>query len=256
MPEIPPNYVQYPRATRANDPYYRAPGVYIESIVDAWKLVKSDLATWIAATLVSLVLGGIIYVVMFIVILALLYQGNVDQMVAANGRNDLRPNLVSIPFGALTSIVQYGLMSLGVRKIRGESTGIGDIFYPWKKFAPLFVLLLAIQVLITIGLMLCLVPGVYAAGVTALAPLILIFGGDDPIDALMTSYNAMRGYGFHMFGLLLVLGIVILFGACACGVGLLFAIPVYAATIALHYHYFFPPVDDTQQVVDYSSPTA
>ncbi len=56
-----PDFSNYPRTNaQGGSPYQRPPGVYFDSIGQAWELVKRDLATWLAAILVAGVIGGIV----------------------------------------------------------------------------------------------------------------------------------------------------------------------------------------------------
>jgi len=248
MDAPPPQFANYPRPSGPGgpgypSPFWRPPGVYIEVISDAWRLVTQDLAIWICTSLVLFVLQLILN---FGTNLAV--YGSITMVARSpvfNWGSYWTALGLQLTGGMLLAVIQPGMMLMAVRKARGEQIQIGDMFAGYRRFFPVLGTLFLQGLAIVIGFVFCIVPGIFLAGAFALAPLIALDQGVDPIEAMTRSYKTVGSDAWLMFCVLLLAGLIAAVGVCACGIGYLITLPMYIASVGLSYHYLFPPAAPT-----------
>lgn len=129
-----------------------------------------------------------------------------------------------------------GLDYMILRRIRGESVQIGDVFAGFNRaFLDLTMAGLVKWLLTTIGLVLCILPGIYlAVGYLFALPLVI----DKKMEfwtAMEVSRRVVHEHWWATFGLAIVLILIALAGFLVCGVGAVISVPV--ASTALMYVY-------------------
>lgn len=108
---------------------------------------------------------------------------------------------------------------------RGEETEVRDFFRAFDKFLPMFVIHIVLALIIAIGFILLILPGICFTVVFIFAYQFVYFG-DVPVgDALRLSRKTVSGNFGQIFLLCLVLLGINLLGAMAFFVGLLLTIP-------------------------------
>ncbi len=147
-----------------------------------------------------------------------------------------------IPYlGALISLVVGGPMSGGLylfllKKIRKQPAEFGDIFLGFSTaFVPLMLGYIVSGLLSGIGVLFCIIPGVYL-GVAWMFTLALII--DKKLDfwpAMELSRKVVTRHWWQLFGLVLVLGLLTFVGFLACCVGVF--VTGTLASIAFMYAY-------------------
>ena len=245
MADAPPPYASYPRQNYQTSPYGRPPGVYIEAIGDAWNLVKSDLTTWVAASLIFFVVAGAMYAVTLALVVFLLLGGNMfatlptetGEMIAYQ----LKSLVLSLPLVAVLHTLIAGLQVMGVRQASGQAINPGMVFQAFPRLLPILGVTVLMQIAITLGAMACIVPAFFLTGAFALAPMICVMQGKGAIESMSLSFKTLGNGSWMMFLVYFIASIAASLGVCACGFGLLVTLPLFAVTIGLHYYYFFPP---------------
>ncbi len=240
MAEIPPyngpgGYSNYPRFEYNQDPYGRPPGVYFDSIGRAWTLVQANLATWVLSMVIvfALYYGSIICLELFV------FGG----MITAGSRATALPLAIfpiAIVIGCVFQILLTGLMHMGLKQARNEQIGIGDIFSAFPQSVSVVIGMFVTSLIITVGIFLCIVPGLWLSGIFAFVPLLIADKNLTPIEALQLSYDTLKPHAWSLFALVFLSGLVGSLGGCLCGIGLLFTYPIYFVTIGISYNYFFP----------------
>jgi uncharacterized membrane protein len=133
-------------------------------------------------------------------------------------------------------VLMGGLDYMFLRRIRGEAVQIGDVFAGFN----LALLNLAMAglvkwLLVSLGLILCILPGIYlAVGYVFALPLVV----DKQMEfwpAMEVSRLVVHEHWWSIFALVIVLALVVLAGALVCGVGVLVSAPL--ATAAFMYVY-------------------
>lgn len=133
-----------------------------------------------------------------------------------------------------------GLAYVFTRRIRGENPQVGDAFNGFTlAFLQLGLGGLVSLILISIGLLLCVLPGIYLAiGYTFAVPLII----DKKYDfwtAMEVSRRVVNRQWWTLFGLALVLFLLNVIGVLACLVGCIVTAPLTVAAIQYAYEDVF-----------------
>ena len=135
------------------------------------------------------------------------------------------------------NVVLGGGLGLGLLKIiRGEEAPIGVLFSGIGKVVPLVVATVISAVLVTIGLILLVIPGI-VAGLGLSQALFLVMDRDlDGVAAVKASWAMMKGYKLSLLILELVILVMVLVSLIPLGLGLFVSIPVAALASAAFYN--------------------
>jgi len=167
----------------------------------SWHLVRDNFLLLAGATALTLGIGGVLWFV---------------------------PAL-GIPAAAFLALVfQGGLQWLFLKRVRGEPADIGDVFAGFSlAFVPLLLAGIVVHVLVGIGLLLCIVPGVYLFVAWRLfVPLLILDRKLEFWPAMELSRRVVTRHWWLYFGLILLAMVVGLLGALGCFVGILFTLPI------------------------------
>ena len=107
----------------------------------------------------------------------------------------------------------------------GKPVSIGSFFKP-RNLGPVFLTALLVGVGVSIGSVLCIIPGLIFAFLTQFAIAFVIDRSLSPIDAIKASIATARSNVGSALISFLVQYAIILVGELLCGVGLLVAMPV------------------------------
>ena len=246
MAQIPPNWSNYyrpPGQWGPGGPLPPGPAeVTIDAIGIAWNITKSDFGLWVPTVFLVIVINYAVSLP-FNFATNLLVYGSIfpfnpsfeQQMVA------LGVSLIgSVIIQAVTYALHAGMMNMGLKKLEGAPTGVADLFSAFPKFLQLFAAGFLVGLVTGVGFVLLIVPGLYLMGALSLTPLLVVRQNLGPIDAMQRSMEIMKGgRAFAMFGVMFVAGLCSALGACACGIGMLFTLPIFYCTVAVTYYNFF-----------------
>ena len=142
----------------------------------------------------------------------------------------------------ISMVVVGGLYLFFIRSIRGENVEIGDVFAGFSlAFANLALAGLMTWLLTTIGLLLCILPGIYLAVGYVFVPPLVIDKKMEFWPAMEVSRQVVQRHWWSMFGLLIVLALLVIAGFIACIVGAIIAIPIATAALMYTYEDLFGP---------------
>src|ERR1700730_13715011 len=133
---------------------------------------------------------------------------------------------------AVGIVLLGGLDYVFIRRIRGEVVQVGDVFAGFNlAFLHLTLAGLVKWLLTSLGLVLCILPGIYlGVGYVFALPLVI----DKKMEfwpAMEVSRRVMHHHWWSTFGLVIVLGLIAFVGFLACLVGALVTIPVASASL-------------------------
>jgi tetratricopeptide (TPR) repeat protein len=141
--------------------------------------------------------------------------------------------------GWMVSFIHYpllfGFVAVSARLIKGQGVLFRDFFEGFHFLVTLLLLGMVTQVLVVLGLLLLVVPGVYLMVGLMLAPWFVLDRRVGFWEALNLSRRAVQPHWFELFGLLLLIILINLLGALALGLGLLVTIPVSWCAITAAY---------------------
>ncbi len=133
-----------------------------------------------------------------------------------------------------------GMYLLCLKLIRGQRAEFGDAFAGFTQaFLPLFLAGLVMWLLETLGLALCILPGIYLAVAWLFAFPLVIDRKLDFWPAMEASRQVVTKHWWILFGLILAGAGVCLLGLLACCVGVYVAQPVVLAALAYAYEDVF-----------------
>ncbi len=133
-----------------------------------------------------------------------------------------------------------GLDYMFLRRIRGEEVQIGDVFAGFNMaLLDLTMAGLVKWLLTSIGLVLCILPGIYlAVGYVFALPLVI----DKKMEfwtAMEVSRRVVHEHWWSAFALAIVLALVAFSGFLVCGVGEIITIPLASAALMYVYEDLF-----------------
>jgi hypothetical protein len=133
-----------------------------------------------------------------------------------------------------------GLDYMFIRRIRGEEVQIGDLFAGFNRaLLNLTMAGLVKWLLTTIGLILCVLPGIYLAVGYAFALPLAIDKEMEFWTAMEVSRRVVHEHWWSTFALVIVVALVALAGFLVCGVGEIITIPIASAALMYVYEDLF-----------------
>jgi uncharacterized membrane protein len=124
--------------------------------------------------------------------------------------------------------------------MRGDAPAVGDAFAGFSiAFLQLGLGGLVSSLLTGVGILLCIIPGIYLAVGYAFTLPLIIDKGYDFWTAMEVSRRVVHQQWFTIFGLGIVAVLICLAGILACLVGLLIAAPVAIASMMYAYEDIF-----------------
>lgn len=132
----------------------------------------------------------------------------------------------SISAGLLAGPMIVGYMRMIEREARGEAVQIGDIFRGFDDFVPGFVAGLISSLVVSLGFMLCFIPGLLIMALPPVALYLVARGERDGVAAFNQAWSLVTKNLGSAFVATLVLGIVGSLGFLICGVGALLTLPL------------------------------
>lgn len=190
-----------------------------EVLSEAWKLKDGFKGTYWGALLIYVVISMIL--------------SGVFQFVA--GDSDIMGFITQVLFVLITYPLWVGLMMIAIKRSVGTPTAASMVFDYYPKTIPIFLTYLLMVVMVVIGLVLLVLPGIYLMFAYALAlPLV----GDKnigPWEALEASRKALTPCWFRFFGLGLIGAAVLVVSAIPLGLGWIWTLPFLGLAMAIVY---------------------
>ncbi|HEY4540019.1 MAG TPA: hypothetical protein VIG94_08435 [Faecalibacter sp.] len=157
------------------------------------------------------------------------------------GISTFATNLIS----AFLYPIIYSIYVMAYKYDHMQKVSFDDIFIHYKngKFLNLFLITIILQILTSIGFVLCIVPGFILSSMWLLSVPLIIFADADVKEALDKSMKlAFKDFGSFLLLFLSFIGIGIvcaIFGIVLCCVGLLFTMPLfYVIVVVLMYSFY------------------
>ncbi|MEW6269565.1 MAG: hypothetical protein AB1689_09750 [Thermodesulfobacteriota bacterium] len=118
--------------------------------------------------------------------------------------------------------VSFGGMYAFLRAARGDTPQVGDLFVPFQRsYAQAVLASLLVSVLVAIGMVLLIVPGVIAAVRLAWVPYLVVDERMDAAASIRESWERTRGYGWTIFAIFLIAIPLVLIGLVLLVVGVI-----------------------------------
>jgi len=136
----------------------------------------------------------------------------------------------------LVGPIDYGVSFANLKAARGDRLEIKDMFEVFKNYVNAVLAGLLVGVIVIIGLVLLIVPGIIFACKLAFTPYLVVDRKMEVIEAVKESWRMTGGYSWKVF-LIGLLAIPISIAGLICfGVGIIFAIMWIRLAFASLYH--------------------
>ena len=142
--------------------------------------------------------------------------------------------IVSLAVTILSFALQYGIVRASLAITRGEEPTVANA-WDMAQFGPYIVATILQSLLIFVGLILCVIPGIVLAFLTIFTPYFVIDQNMAPVDAIKASINLVTKNAGTLILFILLAFVVYFLGALVCLIGLLVSIPVVLIATAYTY---------------------
>lgn len=142
---------------------------------------------------------------------------------------------------ALSYVFVGGLDWMFLKLARGQRAEVGDAFAGFNlAFGPLALFSLVAQLLVALGIVCCILPGIYLAVCWMFfTPLIILDKRLDFWQAMELARKVVTRHWWQVFGFALVCGLIGLCGVLLCGIGIFIALPIIKAATVYAYEDIF-----------------
>lgn len=195
----------------------------------AWDIVKLHWVPLVFATLIAGGAGGLPQQI------SAVYRG-----VALHGEFDFTDPIFSTLFSigslvglALQAFFQVGLVRLNLAAARGQTPELSQVFSGGSRFLPMLGAMLLHMILVSVGMMLLVVPGIVLLLGLGMYPYFVVEREMAPVEALKASWELTTGHKGKLFVLGLYAFGVALLGFVACCVGVLASAAVISVAQAM-----------------------
>jgi len=139
----------------------------------------------------------------------------------------------------LSGIMTAGILLIAIRKIGNQPFSWKMVFSGFKKFGSLLLLFIIETIMVLIGFLLLVLPGIYLSiGYMLAIPLVMV-RGMSPWQALETSRKAIHTRWWTVFFSLIAMSLLMTISAIPLGLGLIWTVPMFVVLIGILYYHFF-----------------
>ena len=147
--------------------------------------------------------------------------------------------LQNIVMTAVTVPVGAGIFMLGLQRAQGGQLSAGSVMGYYHKVLPLLMTTILMYVMIFIGFLLLVLPGIYLAIAYYMAVPLVVEKDLSPWEALETSRKAVSKRWFSVWGLFMVLGAINFVATIPLGIGLIWTLPLTVISFGILYRNMF-----------------
>jgi uncharacterized membrane protein len=174
--------------------------------------------------------------VLFLAMLGLTFILGVEPLAERNPAVSL---IIQLVLALIVYPMSAGILMMGIHQVSGKPVSIGMMFGYFDQTLRLFLLYIVMMIMVTIGFILLILPGIYLAVAYAMALPLLIEKKMGVWEALETSRKALSKRWFTVFGLFILLGILVALSALPLGIGLIWTIPLSVTVMGVVYKTVF-----------------
>ena len=181
--------------------------------------------------------GILLYVALFAVLMvvgALVGLGGEE-----SGAAPLIGVIVQLIFMAAMLPFMAGIFVMCLKHIQGHSVSFGDLFSCLGKTGKLLVTFILMYIMLAIGFILFIIPGIYLSFAYLLAVPLVIDRDLGPWEALEASRKAITKNWFSVFAFYILLTIIMTVSMIPLGIGLIWTMPMMAVAFAILYRQVF-----------------
>ncbi len=206
-----------------------------DTLSEAWEKTNGAKLTFnLAFFLYFLVAIGVMVVAQFILIPFIPSEPGADTslfMIVWIGQQVII-NLILMP-------IVMGMFLLGLRRAVDAPVNATSIFGYYNKALTLLLTLIIMYVMLTIGFVLLVIPGIYLSIAYILAMPLVVEKNLSPWQALEASRKAISKNWFTVFGFMIVMGLILFVSALPLGIGMIWTMPMLMIAYGIMYRNIF-----------------
>ena len=184
--------------------------------------------------------GVIVFIVVILTGIVLNTIAGVLGFNVSNGNPNVLYNLLSQL--AVTAIIypfMAGIIMLGVRRSVDLPISVNEAFAYFAYVLPLVVAAILMSILMTLGFILLVIPGIYLSVAYLFTVPLIVEKNMDAWQAMETSRKTVTRHWFKFFGLMIVMGVIVLVSALPFGIGLIWTYPMLVIALGILYRDIF-----------------
>lgn len=203
-----------------------------EVLKEAWALTKGVKALIICCTVISYAIT---------IGLTLLFDFISGSLVGTESAGLIVGTEVAKQFiiTAVTLPLWAGMAMIGIRRSVSQPVSLSLMFGYYNRTVPLLLCCVLFWILIPIGFILLVIPGIYLTVAWYLATPLIVEKTFGPWQALETSRKAITHRWFKVFGLGLTMMLLVMLSAIPLGIGLIWTLPMAIITYGILYRNVF-----------------
>lgn len=151
--------------------------------------------------------------------------------------------LMGLTFGLVLTAVMYpfiaGINMVGIRQAAGQPVRFAEVFSHFGRTLPLLVAGILMGILLNLGFLLFILPGIYLAVAFMLTIPLIAERKLSAWDAMMTSCKAINQHWFKVFFLYILLGIILVISMIPLLIGLIWTLPLLIVAQGVLYRTIF-----------------
>lgn len=169
---------------------------------------------------IALSIYSVVYILAVLVVPYVLSGFSMEFTNISNAIGGLLNLLVGYP-------VMAGVMMMGVTRASGRTVDYGMCLQFFSKTLPIFLLMVVMFVMVMLGFVLLIIPGIYLAIAYMFAMLLVLEKNMGTWEALETSRQAVTHHWFKLFGVGFVMGLIMFISMLPLGIGLIWTMPMF-----------------------------
>ena len=236
-------------------PQYTPPAqrVRFEDIGVAFQLLQKQLGAWVGAGAIATFSVAAVVIPFYV----MLFAGLLRQGERINPATLIGPGiLMFVGLIALSTIITSGMYQMALKQLRGQALSLGDMFANINKAGPVLGLLLLLglvgglvggvlgailsPILGPFTSIVTSLPSYIAGALSSLSVLLVLDQNMSPVDAIKESWTKLKSEIWIALAFILVASMASSIGSLACGIGMIFTLPLYYLCMALMYRNFYP----------------
>lgn len=218
--------------------------VRIGAIGEAWELFKEKMSTWVLIILVYLACAmgiGIVSNLMALALRSAMGMSAQPQKPEELAGFFMITILQQIVTQSIMAILVVGMFRTAIRQVRGLPIQVSDLFSAADVWLTAIVATFLVGLATVGGLLIFIIGALYIAARLMFTLPLIADARLKATDAMALSWRALGGQVFMAWWFSLVVAIVSGIGILACGIGILFTMPLMSLSYAVLYRDFFLP---------------
>jgi uncharacterized membrane protein len=211
--------------------------IRFEVIGQAFNMVFADLGTWAVAGVFMLLAIGVAYILMWVLLAGALFSGSFILMM-------LMFAVMIFVVMAVGMVMMSNMYRMAIIALSGTKPSVNEMFKFGGNLPNIFTAALLVAICTAVASCFFYIPGWIVGGLLMFTMPLVVDRNMPAVDAMKLSVETLKNDIVMATLFYLVIGLCAGIGAVACGIGIVFTIPVLPLAIAMLYrdHFGFTSV--------------